>query len=263
MTLEKELQLAKQAAKEAAQAILKYYRLDHLKVSHKSDDAEQPVTQADLESNQIIKKILQEAFPRDGWLSEEDPDNPERFAKERVWIVDPLDGTKDFIHKNPEFAVSIGLVQNHKPILGVVCNPVTDELFWGVKGEGAFYNDQKITVCQTNGKNSIRLIVSQSEYRRGEWEKFKEDFEIKAVGGTAYKLALVAMGKAEGCFTLQPKSEWDICAGHLLIEEAGGMMTTAEGKEVCYNQKHPRFQNLVYCSPHVHSHILERIAQKS
>jgi len=257
MNLDNELALAKDAAVKAASVILDYYKMADLNVTMKGKG--QPLTEADLASNRIIKEILQGAFPNDGWLSEEDPDNALRFFKKRVWIVDPLDGTQDFINKNPEFAVSIGLVVDEKPVLGVIVNPVTNEIFWGVSGLGAFADGKRISATDNRDVKNISLIVSQSEDRRGEWERFKSFFHVKPTGSTAYKLALVALGRADGCFTLKPKSEWDICAGHVLIEEAGGIITTASGESIKYNQPTPRLKNLVYSNSHLHGYILEVI----
>lgn len=257
----KELEAAKRAALEAGREILKYYDVQDLEVTHKGDN--QPLTQADLAANESIKSVLTKEFPDDGWLSEEDPDSSERFSKKRIWVVDPLDGTSDFIRKNPEFAVSIGLIENGEPILGVVYQPVTKELFYGAKGLGAFFNDEKIRVKSPKLSNEkITVLASQSEYRRGEWERFEEDFDVKPTGGTAFKLALVASGRAHCCFTLVPKSEWDICGGHCLINEAGGILTTAKGDEVKYNQKKPRYPHLLYCSKEIHQKVLDMIKKR-
>jgi myo-inositol-1(or 4)-monophosphatase len=257
----KEIQVAKQAAVEASAAILKYYRQDHVDVTHKS--AEQPLTEADLESNRIIRTAIKTAFPDDGWLSEEDPDDAGRLQKSRVWIVDPLDGTKEFINKNPEFALSIGLVEDGVPVLGVVANPATAELFWGVTDVGAFCGDKPIHVTDNRDITNMHLICSLSEWARGEWERFKPHFHIQPVGSAAYKLALVAMGRADACFTLQPKSEWDICGGHAIVAAAGGVVTTADGGKLSYNSSKPRFKNLIYSNPHFHQYILDVIKDRS
>lgn len=258
MSLQREIDVASKAALRAASAILSYYGTSDLAVTHKSP--RQPLTEADLESNRIIRDAIRSEFPNDAWLSEEDADDAVRLQKKRVWIVDPLDGTQDFVDRNPEFAVSIGLVEDGSPILGVICNPVTGELFWAAKGRGAFQGDERIRVTDQRGSNRIRLLVSRSEDNRGEWERFKPHFDIRPTGGTAYKMALVARGDADGCFTLQPKSEWDVCAGHVLVTEAGGVMTDADGNAVNYNRAKPRFANLVYSNPHVHAEILRKIA---
>lgn len=245
ITYHKELHTAKQAALHAGDVILKYYGKS-LTVTNKSPT--QPVTQADLEANQVIRDIILTTFPNDGWLSEEDVENTDRFTKNRIWIIDPLDGTKDFINQNPEFAVSIALIENDNPIVGVVLNPVTKELFFACKGMGAFCNEKKIHVRPFSKNQKPSLLVSQSEYNRGEWTEFENDFDINPTGGCAYKMGKVARGDADGTFTLAPKSEWDICAGHLIIEEAGGSISYLDGEQITYNKPSTIMDGLIYSS---------------
>ncbi|MCP5463604.1 MAG: 3'(2'),5'-bisphosphate nucleotidase CysQ [Deltaproteobacteria bacterium] len=252
-----ELEVAKEAAVKAGQAIAGFYGKS-LKVRHKAES--QPVTEADLASNRVIKEMISNAFPQDGWLSEEDADNADRFEQKRLWVIDPLDGTKDFINKNPEFAVSIALVEDRKPVVGVVYNPVTKELFWAHKGQGAFCDGKPIKVKEFNEQESFSLIVSMSEYKRGEWKDFETQFKIIPTGGCAYKMGKVARGDADGTFTLSPKSEWDICAGHLLVEEAGGVVSRLSGEDVVYNQANTLLDGLVYDNdPKTHQILLKAI----
>lgn len=255
-----ELNIAKSCAIDAGKAIKEFYKSQDLDVTYKGKN--QPLTDADLAANRIIKEAIQKNFPQDGWLSEEDPDSEERFSKSRLWIVDPLDGTSDFIKQNPEFAVSIGLVENGEPVLGVIYQPITKELFWGAKGVGAFLNDKEIQTKGNGNLKDITVLASQSEFKRGEWDVFKGDFQIKPTGGTAFKLALVASGRAESCFTLQPKSEWDICAGHALLNLTGGKISTATGEKVEYNQKKPLYSHLLYSQNDLHQPLLDVIKIK-
>jgi len=257
-----ELSIARRAALDAGQIIAKYYT-QALKPTYKVNNS--PVTRADRDSNDIIKSILRKTFPNDGWLSEEDVDDMTRFEKKRVWIVDPLDGTRDFIRKTPEFAVAIALVENHKPVLGVIYNPITKELFTAVTGQSAFCNNQKIHVAKTEGlakKTKTRLLISLSENRRGEWDRFKTFFDVIPTGGCAYKMAKIARGDADGAFTLSPKSEWDVCAGELVIQEAGGIVTYVDATPIRYNQPSTIMDGLVYCSNHqIHKEILKAIGE--
>lgn len=253
-----ELMLAKEAALQAGEVIYHYYESKNYTVEEKSED--HPVTIADKEANQIIRRKILNAFPRDAWLSEEDADDGLRLNRERVWIVDPLDGTKDFICGNPEFTVSIALVIDNQPVVGVIYNPVTKELFWAAKGQGTFLNDdERLTVLSHPGEKLIQVLASRSEHHRGEWEIYKNYFEIIPRGGAAYKMGLVAKGEGHACFTLKPKNEWDVCAGHLLVEEAGGVVTFVSGETVLYNQRNTSFQNLVYAHPEIHRQILQTI----
>lgn len=260
MSFQYELEQAKVAARRAQEVILRHYQTTQIAVSHKSPG--QPLTQADTDANDVIASVLRQSFPDDGWLSEESPDDLSRLKKKRVWVVDPLDGTQDFIDKNPEFTVSIGLVENGKPVVGVICNPVTGDLFYGARGLGVFCNAAEISVTKNNNLDSVALLVSKAESRRGDWERFKNDFSMTPTGGSAFKLALVAAGRADGCFTLRAKSEWDICAGHVLIAEAGGVITDADGAELVYNKEISKFRTIVYSNPFVHKYILEKICRK-
>jgi myo-inositol-1(or 4)-monophosphatase len=244
MDLSRELITATDAAIQAGKIIAKFYG-KQLDVEHKSDN--QPVTEADLQANAAIKELISDKFPEDGWLSEEDIDNVERLDKSRVWIVDPLDGTKDFIHQIPEFAVSIALTIDENPSLGVVYNPITNELFHAIRGKGAFLESTRLQV-KPKQESKTHLIASRSEFKRGEWNKYKDKFEISTTGGCAYKMCKVARGDADGTFTLNPKSEWDICAGHLIIEEAGGIVKSLNGYDIEYNQKSTLLEGLIYCN---------------
>ena len=256
--LQERLQSAITAAKLAGAKILSYYepKGTTLNIKHKSPT--QPVTQADLDANSIIKETLADFLVNDGWLSEEDVDSEERFGKEFVWIVDPLDGTRDFIKGNPEFTVSIGLIHKNVPVLGVIYNPVTSELFWGLTGAGAHLNSKPIKVREDKN-DPIHIFVSRSEYARGEWRPEDWPFVIQPCGGSAYKLAVIAAGRAHSGLTFIPKSEWDICAGAAIIQEAGGIVTDAAGQAIRFNQKSPEFKSVFYAHPQIHTQILQHI----
>ena len=158
--------------------------------------------------------------------------------RDRVWIVDPLDRTKEFIEGIPHFAVSIGFVYKGEPVVGVIYNPATDEMFSSQKGKGVYLNGNKVIASQKNHLIDSSITVSRSEFKRNEWEPFRNDFKsIKPIGSVAYKLALVSAGEYEIFATIAPKNEWDICAGDCLISEAGGVFKTINDKKIIYNQK--------------------------
>ena len=230
-----------EAAKDASKALLEIVENGFEKSFKANDD---PVTTGDLTVNTILQEKLFEAFPEIGWLSEETRDNPERLTKDLVWIVDPIDGTKEFVEGIPEYAISVALVKNGKPMIGLILNPLKDELYTAIKGMGAFLNGKPITVAK-NPTDKPVLLASRSETKRGEWEQFKESSEIIPTGSIAYKLALVAAGKADGTFSLGPKNEWDIVAGHLLIEEAGGKVSDQYGQGFKYNQEKTLVNSIV------------------
>lgn len=257
MNYTKEINTARTAALEAGQLIASYYG-QTIKPSFKAND--QPVTVADHDANKIIRSMIGKAYPNDGWLSEEDVDDSRRFEKKRVWIVDPLDGTRDFIKKCPEFGVSIALVDNHQPVLGVVYNPITRELFTAIAGQGAFFNEKPMRVRAKKIQPRTQLLVSHSEHKRGEWVRFQGQFDTFPTGGCAYKMSKVARGDADGSFTLSPKSEWDTCAGDIVIREAGGIVSYLDGSPIKYNQPSTIMDGLIYCATkEIHQELLQAI----
>ena len=231
-----ELISAKVAARNAGKILMKYYQSDNKEVKMKGVD--NPVTIADNEADQYLCDFLTGEFPNDGWLSEETVDTDERLNKDRVWIVDPLDGTKEFIEGIPHFSVSIGLVYNSEPVVGVIYNQATDEMFSCQKGKGVYLNGNKVIASKKNLLIDSKITVSRSELKRNEWEPYKNNFKsIDPIGSVAYKLALVSAGKYDIFATVAPKNEWDICAGDCLISEAGGVFKTINDKKIIYNQK--------------------------
>ena len=230
-----ELKVAIEASEKAGEVILKYYKS---KYEIKEKSYHNPVTTADKEADKTIKQILMNNFPDYGWLSEETVDSDERLSKEKVWVVDPLDGTKEFIEGIPNFVVSIGLVKNGIPILGVLFNPVSKELFFASKGKGSFLNNKSIKCISKNDTKNMIMLNSRSETRRGLWEPFKSKFKMcKPIGSVAYKLGLTAAGKADVFASLRPKNEWDICAGNCIINESGGKLIDLNGNRRIYNSE--------------------------
>lgn len=195
------------------------------------------LTQADLLANKILRQRLTTAFPDIGWLSEESVDDMSRLSCERVWVVDPIDGTIEFASGLPEYGISVALVEHGVPILASVFNPATNELFYAIRGKGAWLGDKKIQCCEVEANTKLLLLASRSEYQRGEWSGYQLLHQVKQIGSIAYKLALIAAGKAHATFSLGPKNEWDIAAGVLLVKEAGGVVTDKFGNEIVFNQK--------------------------
>jgi len=220
--------------KAAGAAIMQYYK-SSFTVEDKSPD--NPVTDADYAADTLLHQRLTARLPEAGWLSEETVDQPDRLQKEKVWIVDPLDGTKEFIMGIPEFAVSVALVENGQPILGVIYNPASAELFYGVRGSGVFLNGNRAQVTRRDQLEGARVDASRSECKRGEFEPFEDMLKIQIIGGTAYKLGRVAAGLCDASWSRGPKNEWDICAGVLLITEAGGRCVDLNNTPFIFNRR--------------------------
>jgi myo-inositol-1(or 4)-monophosphatase len=254
-TMEKDCAIA--AALAAGAIIRSIYDTDYA-VDYKGKDS--PVTRADREANQKIHELIQGAFPDDGWLSEETADSPTRLSRRRVWVVDPMDGTKEFIQKIPEFAVSIALVEDGAPVVGVAYNPI-GHLYWAVRGQGAWCGDRRLQVSSCDRLTEATILSSRSETKRGEWDSFKNAFKMRPTGSIAYKLSLLATGEADASFTLVPKNEWDICAGVLVVEEAGGKVSNLDGSPVVFNQPKTLLPGLVASNTLLHEPIMQLIAR--
>ena len=253
-----ELDIAIKAAQEAGNTILKIYEKD-FKTFTKTDNS--PVTDADLQSNKIIKEIL--SVTKHSILSEEDVDDKNRLSNDMIWIIDPLDGTSDFIDKTGEFTVMIALVENQKPILGVIAWPTEKTLFVAQKNCGAFrYSDnkwKKISVTKISELPKCRTIGSRHHLSDKE-KDFIEKIGIKDFTsiGSSLKVGKISSGQAEVYITTTNKmKEWDTAASHCIISEAGGKMTDMLGNELTYNNENVYHQNgILVTNGLIHEKIL-------
>jgi myo-inositol-1(or 4)-monophosphatase len=251
-----DLDLAILAAREAGRIVMRTFGTDQ-KVTHKSPN--QPLTDADLAADAMLKRLLLANRLTYGWLSEETADNPSRLKRRYVWIVDPIDGTRSYIEGYPEFAISIGLADEGKAVLGVVYNPATDEMYAATRGGGAWRVGGAAINVQ-RAADARGLIASRSEIRGGELDAFQDAFDISATGSTAYKLTKVATGEAQVFVSRGPKSEWDVCAGALIVEEAGGRATDLAGRDIIYNQEKTSVFGILATNGVLHGEMLDRVA---
>ncbi len=229
-------------AREAGAAIMEIYAGD-FRVETKSDES--PLTCADRASHEVIVRRLMEHFPEIPVLSEEglDIDFAERCSWERFWLVDPLDGTKEFIKKNGEFTVNIALIENGRVVFGVVYVPARQTLYWGGAeqpamsqvGDGEAY---AIKVKQSVAEQGLTVVMSRS-HPSPELEVYLQDLSVAdAVSvGSSLKFCVVAEGKADLYPRLGPTMEWDVAAGHAVVEAAGGQVTTIDGDILKYNKE--------------------------
>ncbi len=203
-----------------------------------------PVTAADRAADEVLRRLLPR--PGEGWLSEESVDDPSRLDCERVWVVDPIDGTREFIDGIPEWCISVGLLEGGRPVAGGIFNPATDELVLGSLEDGVTYNGTPATVTEPEPGEPVTVLASRSEIRRGEWDRFESGrYVVEPCGSVAYKLGLVAAGRADATWTLVGKSEWDVVAGTALVRAAGGWVTLADGTDPAFNQPDPVYPNYV------------------
>jgi myo-inositol-1(or 4)-monophosphatase len=254
----RERALAERAAREAGDIVRRYYESE-LRVAEKGPD--NPVTKADLEADAHIRSVVSATFPDDGWLSEETADSADRLARRRVWVVDPLDGTKEFIQRIPEFCICIALVEDGRPVVGVEYNPAADRLYSAALGEGTTVNAARARVSTTSRVPDAVVLASRSEDKRGEWDAFKDRVHVRLTGSVAFKLAELSTGAGDATFTLTPKNEWDICAGTLLVEEAGGRVTGLDGAPLVFNQRKTLRDGMIASNGVLHDGLVALIAE--
>jgi len=241
----------------AGAAIMKYYRSDFSVKDKKPDN---PVTDADYAADRLLRERLLALWPEAGWLSEETADSPERLEKEVVWVVDPLDGTKEFVMGIPEFTVSVALVEKGQPVLGIILNPVTGELYCAQRGRGVTLNGEPAATSPRANLAGAQVDASRSEVNRGEFEPFVSQVDVNVMGSIAYKLARVAAGQADATWSRGPKNEWDICAGALLVQEGGGRCVNLDDEAFVFNRAFPKVNGIIADNGRLHEKVLAALA---
>jgi myo-inositol-1(or 4)-monophosphatase len=245
------------SALDASRAIFTRFTPGEIETEYKS--GHDPVTEADRAVDAALRKELLRGD--EGWLSEESVDDLTRLQKSRVWVVDPLDGTREFVEGIPEFCVSIAMVENGRPIAGGICNPATNEVFLGSLDSGLTYNGTPAQASQRKNLEGAVVLASRSETKRGEWKQFENaPFKVRPMGSVAYKLALVSAGLADATFTLFPKNEWDIAAGAALVESAGGFVRTLDDQALVCNNRCPLLSGLIAGGPLLRNQLHELLS---
>src|SRR5262252_10719802 len=242
-----------EAAIEAARTVFARFTPGEIETEYKI--GLDPVTEADRALDAVMRQIL--LREGEGWLSEESADDISRLSKNRVWVVDPLDGTREFVQGIPEFCASIGFVEDGRPVAGGICNPATNETIIGAVDCGVLYNGKPARPSQRTTLKGSLILASRSEVKRGEWQQFQGgDYQIRPMGSVAYKLGLVSAGLADITFTLTPKNEWDVAAGAALVASAGGYLATLDGLPFRANHRDPLLPGMIACSPHLREELL-------
>jgi 3'(2'), 5'-bisphosphate nucleotidase len=264
--LQDELAFAKQLALHAGATCLTYYGRP-IKTEDKPGHG--PVTEADHVLNHFLVTELQQRFPDDGFLAEESVDQFHRLSKKRVWAIDPIDGTREFIAQSGEFSVMIGLCEDKAPVLGVIYRPTTQTIYYAAKGLGAWRqrpneSAQRISVSPTTF-SSLRMAVAKP-WRGRRVEVIRSSLgieEMLPMGSISLKLAMIACGEAD--LYVNPSgylAEWDTCAGEAIICEAGGVVTDLTGKPLSYNNEDiTRPKGIVASNGASHPEILKGIRE--
>jgi 3'(2'), 5'-bisphosphate nucleotidase len=255
MIYQKELSLAIKASVAAGIEIMAVYGEDDFAIEYKENQS--PLTEADRRANAVICEMLRKGFPQYALLTEENEDDLTRLVNDYCFVVDPLDGTKEFIKRNGQFTVNIALAYKHRPVMGVIYVPATGELYYAAEGFGAYY--RKVEAAKdflegldergesvVNGERlrvsdrvaDIRMVMSAS-HGCEQMERLTEKYQIKnyVKMGSSLKGCLIAKGEAEVYYRFNPTMEWDTAAMHCIVCEAGGIFRQMDGAEMVYNRE--------------------------
>ncbi len=263
MTFDAELQTARRAAQAAADRIAEIYEsAEDLEIQRKGDDS--PLTLADLAANRIICETLRAEFPDDAVLTEEEVDSPARLDARRVWIIDPLDGTKEFISRNGEFTVNVALALDGQPVVGVVVVPAQRTTYWASEDQGAWRlgpRDGKATRLHVSDRRRVEdmVLVASRSHAGARLKAFAEAMPFADVRsrGSSLKGCMVAEGEADVYFRFGPTNEWDICAMQMIVTEAGGAMTNLDGRPMTYNNPNPLNDGFAVSNGPLHDYLIE------
>ncbi len=221
-----------------------------------------PVTEADLAIDAHLRAYLLGARPAYGWLSEESKDDQSRLCRSRVFIVDPIDGTRAFIQGKPHFSISIAVVENGRPIAGAVFNPAMDEMFLASIDGGATLGGQPISQSGQSTLTNCNMIAHESLFRQKNWSEPWPDMHCEIRNSMAYRMALIASGKWDATITLRPKSDWDLAAADLIAQEAGAKVGDPNGDPFCYNLSSTKKAGVICASPLLFDLLRQRIERR-
>ena len=256
MNRQEDLDRIRQALVRAAE-VLGRYSPERIDVSYKASNS--PVTEADLAVNDLLRREL--PLAGEGWLSEESPDDRARLDCRRVWIVDPLDGTREFLEGTAQWTVSIGLAEDGEAVAGGIYNPTTDEMLLGARGVGVTLNGAPAAASARAELGEAVVLANRWAVRKRRDELTRQPFRVQIVNAMAYSLALIAIGRADALWSRSAKAEWDTAAGVALIDAAGGRTTTFGGGPPRFNAWPPRAPGIVATNGRLHHAVRRFLAQ--
>lgn len=237
--------------------IARAYLAQGLRVQEKPD-GQGPVTDADLAVDAMLRETLTAARPDYGWLSEETGDSPARLSRKRVFVVDPIDGTRAFIDGQAGFSHVLTVVENGQPICAVVHLPISGLTYAAYLGGGASLNSQAISVSARTTLQGADVLAARPHLLTEHWPGGAPDVQRHFRPSLAWRLALVAEGKFDAMLTLRPTWHWDIAAGCLLVTEAGGQISDAQGERLVFNTPRPSAQGIIAANPDMHNQLIAR-----
>lgn len=251
-----DLALIAEAAQEAGALALKL-RSEGLEIEYKEGDS--PVTNADLAADALLKAKLGAARPDYGWLSEETADDPARLSKRRLFVVDPIDGTRAFLKDRPWWAVSIAVVEDRRPIAGVVFAPQLEETFDAIAGGGARLNGEPIAASAAEAIEGCGMLGDPRMFSHPAWPIPWPSMRVESKNSTAYRICAVGAGMFDAALALVPKHDWDLAAADLIAGEAGAFVGDHRGRPFRYNGPLPSQPSLICTAPRLAPLILERV----
>lgn len=258
---EADLDLLIEAAKASGDIALKYFQSDP-QVWEK-DAGAGPVTEADLAVNAMLEHELRAARPDYGWLSEESADTPDRLGAERVFIIDPIDGTRSFIEGHATWAHSLAIAEAGRIIAGVILLPVRDQLYTARLGNGAHLNGNPMAATNASEAQLANVLAARPVLDAKHWHSgIAPDFKRHHRPSLAYRMALVANGDFDGMLTLRPSWEWDIAAGALIVSEAGAQVTDRSGAELRFNAPRALLDGVVAAPRALHAEFISSLAPR-
>ena len=245
------------AAREAGALAMHYFRRGDVKAWDKSPG--NPVSEADLATNALLHDQLLGARPDYGWLSEETADEPVRLGRRRTWVVDPIDGTRDFLRGRTGWAVSVALIEDGQPILGVLAAPARDQLFIAERGRGAWCNDVPLAVSGRTRVGGCSMPIDPPNLTASFWPEPWDAVAVEKPNSLALRIAKVASGEADAFLEGRTIAEWDIAAAALILTEAGGTVTDRAGQPLTFNRPSPAVRGLVAATPALHAEVRRRL----
>jgi myo-inositol-1(or 4)-monophosphatase len=241
------------AAGERARAI----REGGLITARKADGT--PVTNADIEIDALLKEFLTGARPDYGWLSEETADDSVRLERQRVFVVDPIDGTSSYLKGRPWWSVSVAVVEAGRPTVAVIFAPDVSETYEAVAGRGAARNGAPIAPSRIEALEDCAMLGDAPMFNHPAWRRPWPSMRIESRNSIAYRVCLVACGDFDAAVALSSKGEWDLAAGDLIATEAGCLVTSHKGRPLRYNRPLPSHRSMICAGPTLHQLILERV----
>ena len=224
---------------------------------HKEDGS--PVSATDMAVNAYLKGVIAAARPDDGWLSEECADGPERLDRRRVWVVDPIDGTRDFLAQRSGWAVSVALVEDGAVVAAVLGAPAQKRLYAASVGRGATLNGKPLAVSGLTALDGVRLPIDQANLAAPFWPSSWPGTAVAKPNSLALRMAMVAGDEADAWVEGRSIAEWDVAAASLILSEAGGTLTDRHGAALRFNRPQPIIHGLAAATPALHGEVLARL----